>query len=312
MLILKKAIVPIMLLILLLTVLPLVSLVNPPIAAATIPINTVATATGTGTATFTTSEGDVNNLTAWAQSQLTCQNPPGYFPHGFFAFNVTRIQNGATVTITITLPSNMPISTQYWKCINGQWVNATSILGSNDGDNVLTLTLTDGGPFDADGLANGTIVDPGGPGFPVTKPVVQQPMRVSRPDPTVSLIIVQNMNINPQQAYTGQPITISANMTNDGDAVGGYVASLKINDKLEQTKLGTVDGHSAVPVNFTISRSQPGTYTIDIGGQKGTFTVLAAKTSSSPVSGTAIAFIVILALVASIVVVLMLAFRRPA
>lgn len=313
MLIFKKAIAPIMLLILLLTILPLVSLVNPPIAAATIPINTVATATGTGIASFSTDQGDVTNLTAWAQSQLTCQNPPGYFPHGFFAFNVTRIQNGATVTITITLPSNMPISTQYWKCINGQWVNATSILGSNDGDNVLTLTLTDGGPFDADGVANGIIVDPGGPGFPVTKPIVQQPMRVSRPDPTVSLIIVQNVSVNPQQAYAGQPITISANMSNGSDQIGGYTASLNIDGKLEKTKLGTVDAHSAVPVDFIVTRSQPGTYSFDIGGQKGTFTVLDAKTTSgSPVSGTAIAFIVILALVASIVVVLMLAFRRPA
>ena len=32
----------------------------------------------------------------------------------------------------------MPVGTQYWKCINGQWVDVTSLLGDNDGDNVLT------------------------------------------------------------------------------------------------------------------------------------------------------------------------------
>ena len=314
MLILKKAIAPIMLLILLLTVLPLVSLVDPPIAGATVETATVATATGTGTATFTASEGNIGNLTAWAQSQLACQTTPAaYFPHGFFAFNIIRIENGATVTITITLPSNMPTSTQYWKCINGQWVDATSILGSNDGDNILTLTLTDGSQFDADGVANGVIVDPGGPGM---TGFTQQPQehKVSRPllNPP-SIIVVKNMNISPQQAYTGQPITISANMANDGGGEGGYTASLKIDGKVEQTKVGTVDGHSAVPVNFTISRSQPGTYTIDIGGQKGTFTVLAAKTTSGPsVSSSAIVILVMFVLIISTVVVLMLTFRRPA
>jgi hypothetical protein len=33
-------------------------------------------------------------------------------------------------------------------------------------NNVITITLVDGGLGDADGLANGTIVDPGGPGAP--------------------------------------------------------------------------------------------------------------------------------------------------
>lgn len=152
-------------------------------------------------------------------------------------------------------------------------------------------------------------------GVSITYTTTQQQPRSSPPMPAFSsaLILVKNMNVTPQQAYTGQPITISANMANDGDVVGGYTASLKINGKLEQTKLGTVDGHSAVPVNFTISRSLPGTYAIDIGGQKGTFTILADKiTSSSPANSGAIAFIIIFVLVLSTVVVLTLTFRRPA
>lgn len=45
-------------------------------------------------------------------------------------------------------------------------MDVTSLLGDNDGDNMLTLTLTDGGLGDDDGAANGTIVDAGGPGNP--------------------------------------------------------------------------------------------------------------------------------------------------
>ncbi len=135
----------------------------------------------------------------------------------------------------------------------------------------------------------------------------------SRPAATPALIIIKNMDIDPEQVYSGQPITISANMANDGDSAGGYTADLKINGATEQMKIGDVDGHSSVPVIFTLSRSQPGTYTVDIGGQKGTFTVLTAKTtSSSPASSSTIAIIIICVMALCTVGVLILAFRRPA
>ena len=37
-------------------------------------------------------------------------------------------------------------------------------MGSNDGDNFLTLTLTDGGLGDDDGIVNGVIIDQWAPG----------------------------------------------------------------------------------------------------------------------------------------------------
>jgi hypothetical protein len=143
--------------------------------------------------------------------------------------------------------------------------------------------------------------------------LLQQPRRPSSlpSSPNTNLIVVTNLNVNPTQAYTGQPITISANMANNGDEVSGYAASLKIDGKLEKTKLGTVDAHSAVPVDFVVTRSQPGTYSYDLGGQKGSFTVLEAQTSSgSPASGAVIALLVLVALVVSVAIVLILTFRR--
>jgi hypothetical protein len=143
-----------------------------------------------------------------------------------------------------------------------------------------------------------------------------QQLQLRRPSslpssPNTNPIVVQNLNVNPTQAYAGQPITITANMANDGDVISGYTASLKINGTLEKTKLGTVDGHSAVPVDFTVTRSQPGTYTVDIGGQKGSFIVLADKASSGPpVNGAIIAMIIVAALIVGVVVVLTLTFRR--
>jgi uncharacterized repeat protein (TIGR01451 family) len=133
---------------------------------------TVETATGTGTAEFWLGDGGIDGLAAVAEGTLACSDegkPYLDFVHGFFSFSIVGLTPcaGETVVVTITLPAAVPAGTQYWKCHDGAWLDVTSLLGDNDGDNVLTLTLTDGGLGDDDGVCNGEIVDDGGPGIPV-------------------------------------------------------------------------------------------------------------------------------------------------
>jgi hypothetical protein len=52
-------------------------------------------------------------------------------------------------------------------------------MGSNDGDNVITITLQDGGIGDADGVANGKIVDLGGPGVPGARVPALTPLGIA-------------------------------------------------------------------------------------------------------------------------------------
>lgn len=277
----------------------------------------VTTATGTGTATFTISNGSITGLTAAITT--SCGTLSSFiFPHGFFSFNITNIPAGSTVIITIALPSDMPENTEYWKCINGSWVNVTSLLGDNDGDNVLTLTITDGGLGDADGVVNGTIVDPGGPATPVSVPVMpaQTSRNVSPVPPnwfkpaTMSLLY---LNINPQQTYANQPVTILTNVVNTGDETGNYTVDLKINGQMEQTRMVSVGPQATQPVKFTVTRANPGTYSVDIGGQTGSFTVLGASGYAGvPMSGGWIAIIVIGVLIPINAVVLVLTLRRAA
>jgi hypothetical protein len=80
------------------------------------------------------------------------------------------------VEVTITLPGDMPTTTEYWKYgptvanpVN-HWYQIP--LGDNDGDNVVTITITDGGDGDYDLTANGAITEPGGPGQPPPPPPV--------------------------------------------------------------------------------------------------------------------------------------------
>jgi outer membrane protein assembly factor BamB len=276
----------------------------------------VTTATGTGTATFTTNNGSITGLTAWAQSQLACRARPDLdFPQGFFSFNITNLTPGATVTITITLPSNMPKSTQYWKCINGQWVDCTSLLGSNDGDNIITLTITDGGLGDADGLANGTIVDPGGPAQQSTlvtpaahrvSPTLQRPLNPAQ-------MSVQYLSVAPQQASANQPVSISTNVVNTGDDAGNLNIALKINGQVEQTKTVSVGPQGTQPVKFTVTKTEPGTYAVDVGGQKGSFIVLGnGSTAHASVNAGLIVILLMGILILATVVVLLATRRHPA
>ena len=130
----------------------------------------VETATGSGTAYFATDAGTNEDLVAINESTLPAEGKPTLvFPHGFFSFNITGLTPGQTVVVTITLPDNVPVGTEYWKyhASEGGWIPIP--MGSDDGDKVITITLVDGGLGDDDGTANGVIVDQGGPGI-IPKP----------------------------------------------------------------------------------------------------------------------------------------------
>lgn len=273
----------------------------------------VGTSTNTGTASFSTLDGYITDLKALNESQTDCGPLPNFdFPFGIFSFNVTDITPGSTATVVIILPSNASTNTEYWKCLNGQWVDCTSLLGSNDGDSVLTLTITDGGLGDGDGQANGQISDPGGPVMLVSATPTHPKVSPSLPrllnPPQMS---VQYLSVSPKQATANQPVTISTNVVNTGDEGGNLNVALKINGQVEQTRMVAVGPQAAQPIKFTVTKAQPGTYSVDIGGQKGSFTIPSAGNNRAPVSGGLIAFLVMGVLVLASIMVLLFS-RRPA
>ena len=111
-----------------------------------------------GTASFTPDAGSITGLTA-------VPTPPGTpvaLPHGMFSFTVTGITG--QVTITIELPGAVPVGTKWWKYQSGGWYSLP--IGDDNGDNIITITLTDNAfPDDADATV-GVILDDGGPGNP--------------------------------------------------------------------------------------------------------------------------------------------------
>ena len=89
---------------------------------------------------------------------------PGQFvyPGGFFSFDLTGVPVGSSATLVYTLaPGVNPDA--FVKCASSCAEYPATING-----NTVTFSLTDGGAGDADGMANGTISDPGAPAVSVS------------------------------------------------------------------------------------------------------------------------------------------------
>lgn len=86
-------------------------------------------------------------------------------PLGQFDFNITGLQNGGTAQLSMTADADLKQLTYYkWNYETNKYVNIAKSVSINTQNNKATVffDLVDGGAYDADRLANGTIVDPGG------------------------------------------------------------------------------------------------------------------------------------------------------
>ncbi|MEW6077097.1 MAG: GEGP motif-containing diheme protein [Thermodesulfobacteriota bacterium] len=120
-------------------------------------------ATGQGQVILHTSAGAFAAVAAMNDddADLTQTGKPNQeFPYGVFDFQVTGLAPGGSVVITIVFPDAVVQSARIYKITAaGGWVQMP--FSSNDGDETITVTLTDGDPAtDADGAADGTIHDP--------------------------------------------------------------------------------------------------------------------------------------------------------
>ena len=139
--------------------------------------NTVMTATATGIATATVNSGllfvyealALTDLPAAAQASVPTD---AVFDDGFFGIVIDNVPVGGHVHVTLDLPGTYVAGMDpyyKWDAVNG-WYTVPFTNGVSA--NQVILTLTDGGAGDADGVANGQIVDPGGPGSTVPVPDV--------------------------------------------------------------------------------------------------------------------------------------------
>ena len=84
---------------------------------------------------------------------------------------------------------------------------------------------------------------------------------------------VSDPSISPIDANIGETVTISVLVANTGDASGSYEVTLKINGVAEATKEATVGAGASEEVTFTTAKDAAGSYSVDVNGLSGSFTV---------------------------------------
>ena len=84
---------------------------------------------------------------------------------------------------------------------------------------------------------------------------------------------VSNLIIEPDSVKEGESITISVECSNVGGVSGSYDVVLMIDGETEDTSTVTIDAGESTTVSFDVSATQPGTYSVEIGGLTGSYTV---------------------------------------
>jgi hypothetical protein len=144
-------------------------------------------------------------------------------------------------------------------------------------------------------------------------------MPIQTPVPAAAKFSVFDLNIAPASVKTGEIVTVTATVTNSGGSQGRYTVSLRVNGVEEEKKELTLNTGAVEKVSFTVKKSAAGTYSVDVNGLAGQFTVkeeAKASPTSPPVpqeggiNATTIIIIVLVAVVAGLVAFFLLRKRH--
>ncbi|MDO8491373.1 MAG: HD domain-containing phosphohydrolase, partial [Dehalococcoidia bacterium] len=84
---------------------------------------------------------------------------------------------------------------------------------------------------------------------------------------------VRNLTVSPAQAKPGESISINCEVINTGGQSGEFTLRINIPGLLQTSQLITLEAGQTQAVSLTLPPGNPGTYQVDIGGTKSTFTI---------------------------------------
>ncbi len=203
--------------------------------------------------------------------KIVAVDSPAELPSGFLlvgkVFEITP--DGATFTpgITLTLtydaaetPEGTDInslSIMVYNPATSKWESLASIL-----DKAKSSVSTTIEHFSIYTLASKKTVPP-----PTTPVYIPLPAKFS----------IANISIDPAtgtiSSASNNIVIVSTKVSNTGEKAGDYELVLKINGISEEARTVTVGAGASEVVSFTVSRSEPGEYEVEINGQKASFTV---------------------------------------
>jgi hypothetical protein len=89
--------------------------------------------------------------------------------------------------------------------------------------------------------------------------------------------------INPPEAFVGESVQISVNLTNIGDLEGNQTVNFEINNAIKDTTNVTLSGNSTQIIDFTDIEMVDGNYSVKVGDLTGAFIVKPAPPESSKI-----------------------------
>jgi len=204
-------------------------------------------------------------------------------------------------------PGSFTVKTSFWTMFD-PWLWA--ILGAIVGVLILFIIVLAVMPprkKQADAVPKATRAGRGGPPpatpmptpFPTPMPTTAPtptpfptpgPMAAPHAAPTArATFSVSNLTITPNQVREGEPVTISAIVTNNGAESGKYSLVLRIGGVVEGiTEITLASGTSQLATS-TITKDTAGDYYVEIDGLGGTFTVIPLKPAHFTLSNLVIA-----------------------
>jgi uncharacterized repeat protein (TIGR01451 family) len=212
-------------------------------ATALLPTPSTSLPASAGDLTLRSSTGTISSLQPIDSSLLPISPTGVAFPYGAMAFTVTDVPVGGSTEIFVGVTD---VVAGYWKLTATGWSQYPSSQPVSGG---MVFTLVDGGAGDADGIANGIIVDPGAVGVSNVEP--------SAPNRTVSTPV-------------DTPVTVDV-LTGASDSDGGLPEILDATDG--------ASGRVAVATSDVTYTPEPeftgeDTFTVRIGdGQGGVTTI---------------------------------------
>jgi len=81
------------------------------------------------------------------------------------------------------------------------------------------------------------------------------------------------LNIDPSSVDVGGKVTISVEVSNTGAKSGTHIVALKIDGEVEDEKTVTVNPDETETVSFEVSASELGTFSVEVDGLSGSYTV---------------------------------------
>jgi hypothetical protein len=102
------------------------------------------------------------------------------------------------------------------------------------------------------------------------------------PPPAPARFSVTDATLSASTVRIGETITVSTRVSNTGGSGGTYEVVFRVNGTVEATRTVSLPAGSDAAVVFNTTRSAAGTYSFDVNGNAGSFTVQAPPPPSAP------------------------------